>query len=76
MDVLGLEPEDEARPRTTLHVGWDLHPTTKQMASSHVPSPLSIPYREDNHGLSRIIMVNQNRCSIALSRACHVVLKL
>jgi hypothetical protein len=37
---------------------------------------LHVPYRADTHGLSRLFTVNRNRCSKALSCACHVVPKL
>ena len=37
MDVLGHEPEDGARPRTTLHVVRGLHATTDQKASAVIP---------------------------------------
>jgi hypothetical protein len=35
-----------------------------------------VPHRADNHGLSRLTTVSRNRCSLALSCACHVVPKL
>ena len=47
VDVLGPEPEDEARPRTTLYAVRGLHPTTNQMATSHVPSAAQYPRRGD-----------------------------
>lgn len=37
---------------------------------------LHVPYRGDTQGLSRLITVSRNRCSTALSCACHVVPKL
>jgi hypothetical protein len=37
---------------------------------------LCVPYTGDTCGLSRLITVSQNRCSTALSCACHVVPKL
>jgi hypothetical protein len=45
MDVLGPEPEDEAQPRTNLHVVRRLHATTDQMVNSHVPSADQYPRR-------------------------------
>jgi hypothetical protein len=43
MDVLGPEPEDEAQPRTNLHVVRRLHATTDQKAQEPpFPRPISI----------------------------------
>src|SRR5437763_1097725 len=37
---------------------------------------LCVPYVKDTYGLSRLITANRNRCSTAVSWACHVVPKL
>jgi hypothetical protein len=62
------------------HSGQDKKTGQEQGQTSHVKDDevraLYVPYRADNHGLSRLITVSQNRCSAALSCACHVVPKL
>jgi hypothetical protein len=37
---------------------------------------LCVPYVRVTYGLSRLITVTRNRCSAALSCACHVIPKL
>jgi hypothetical protein len=48
----------------------------EQGRAGKVVRALCMPYRAATQGLSRLITVNRNRCSTAVSCACHVVPKL
>jgi hypothetical protein len=58
------------------HSGQDKGTEQEQGRASEAVRALCMPYVRDTHGLPRLITVSRNRCSTAVSCACHVVPKL